>query len=69
MAHDAEYAQKAFMKKKEDERRTQETTLHEVHRLQAAVARLEGMVSELLAELRELKAELRDKEGPVEQDL
>lgn len=65
MAHDSEYAQKAFMKKKQEEQHFQETTLHEIRLLQAAVSRLEETFSDLLNEVRELKAELRGgQEGP-----
>ncbi len=57
MAHDAEYAQKAFLKQK-DERKEMEATRHEIQRLQESMNRLTGTVDALHKDLLAIKQDI-----------
>ncbi len=61
MAHDAEYAQREFQKRKQQDQNALEAALQEIRRLQETVTRLEEKVSDLRSDVKEMKQELHEK--------
>jgi predicted nuclease with TOPRIM domain len=57
MAHDAEYAQREFRKRKEQQRDDLHEALEEIRALRDTVTRLEQKVTALREDVQELKGE------------